>query len=246
MPIEVTAATVAALGLAALLIGLSKGGLGGGFGPLVTILVALATSPSQAIGVLLPILMAGDVVAVTAHRGRWDRGALRRLLPGAAVGVLLASIFLGGVDDRGIEVFLAVFSLLFVAYRLLEQRLVGGVREVGAGVAWVAGATSGITSTVAHAGGPPIAVYLLASGTRPEPFVATTAAFFLVVNWLKVPGYLAAGLLDASMLRLAPLALLLVPGVYLGRWLVRRVDAVLFERVILVLLTVGAVYLLAG
>ena len=244
MPVDASPLTLAALGLAALLVGLSKGGLGNGIGPLVTILVALVTSPSQAIGILLPILMTGDVIALVAHRGRWDGDAIRALLPGAVVGVVLASIFLRSVDDRGIEVFLGLFSLAFVAYRLLEPRLVGRRLDVGRGLAVVAGTASGVTSTVAHAGGPPLAVYLLAARTPPEPFVATTVAFFFVVNWLKVPGYLAAGLLDASMLRLAPVAVLILPGVYVGRWLVRRVDAVLFERIILFLLTVGGIHLL--
>jgi uncharacterized membrane protein YfcA len=77
-------------------------------------------------------------------------------------------------------------------------------------------------------------------------FVATSAVFFFVVNWLKVPGYIAADLLEAGMVRVVPFALLIWPGVVVGRWLVERVDAVVFERLILVLLLVGAIYLLIG
>lgn len=246
MSFELTPALLGAVGLAAVLIGLSKGGLGGGLGPLITVLVALVVRPSQAIGVLLPLLMVGDVAAVVVHRRDWDRGAVVRMLPAAVVGVVVASIFLRQASDRGIEIFLAVFSLAFVAYRLAEPHLRRGRLEAGPGLAVAAGATSGITSTVAHAGGPPVAVYLLAAHTPPVAFVATSAVFFFVVNWLKVPGYLAAGLIDVRMLQVLPFALLIWPGVAMGRWLVRRVAAQVFERVILVLLVVGAVYLLVG
>jgi uncharacterized membrane protein YfcA len=243
---ELTPALLAAVGVAAVLIGLSKGGLGGGLGPLITVLVALVVPPSRAIGVLLPLLMVGDVAAVWVHRHDWDRDAVVRLLPAAVAGIVVASIFLRQASDRGIEIFLAVFSLAFVAYRLLEPRLRRLRLEPGTGLAVTAGATSGVTSTVAHAGGPPVAIYLLAAGTPPVAFVATSAVFFFVVNWLKVPGYVAAGLIDARMLQVLPFAALIWPGVVLGRWLVRHASAQVFERIILGLLVVGAVYLLIG
>lgn len=246
MTFELTPTLLGAVGVAAVLIGLSKGGLGGGLGPLITVLVALVVPPSRAIGVLLPLLMVGDVAAVWVHRRDWDRGAVARMLPAAVAGIVVASIFLRQASDRGIEIFLAVFSLAFVAYRLVEPRLRQLRLQPGTGLAVAAGAASGVTSTVAHAGGPPVAIYLLAARTPPVAFVATTAVFFFVVNWLKVPGYLAAGLIDARMLRVLPFAVLIWPGVLLGRWLVQRVAADVFERTILALLAVGAGYLLIG
>lgn len=246
MPVDVSPATVAALGGAAFLVGLSKGGLGGGLGPLITILVALVTSPTRAIGILLPILMVGDAVALWALRGRWDRGIIVAMLPGAVLGIAAASAFLGAVDDRAVEVVLALLSLLFVVYRLAEPRLLASPPVPGRRGALVAGLASGVTSTVAHAGGPPVAAYLLAARVEPVTFVASSAAFFFVVNWLKVPGYVAAGLLDASVVRLVPLAVFLVPGVVVGRLLVDRVDRRRFERIVLTLLVVGALYLLFG
>jgi uncharacterized membrane protein YfcA len=69
---------------------------------------------------------------------------------------------------------------------------------------------------------------------------------FFVINWLKLPGYMAAGLLDASMVRVVPFAALIWPGVAAGRWLVQRVPATVFERAILALLVLGAIYLLRG
>lgn len=246
MPLELTPLVVAVVGAAAFLIGISKGGVGGGIGPLITILVAVITTPSQAIGVLLPLLMIGDLAAVWVHRADWDRSIIARLLPSATVGVVVASIFLRQTSDRGIELFLAVLSIAFVVYRLVEPQLRRAKLHAGTGLAVTAGLTSGVTSTVAHAGGPPVAIYLLAAQTAPVTFVATSAVLFFVVNWLKVPGYMAAGLLDVSMVRVVPFAVLIWPGVAVGRWLVQRVPATVFERVILALLVLGAVYLLIG
>lgn len=246
MAIELTPLVVVVIGAAAFLIGLSKGGVGGGVGPLITIIVALVVTPSQAIGVLLPLLMIGDLAAVWVHRTDWDRGIIARLLPAATAGVVVASLFLRQTSDRGIEIFLALLSVAFVVYRAAEPKLRRARLRAGTGLAVTAGVTSGVTSTVAHAGGPPVAIYLLAAETSPVTFVATTAVLFFVVNWLKVPGYMAAGLLDVSMVRVVPFAVLIWPGVAAGRWLVQRVPALVFERIILSLLVLGAIYLLIG
>ena len=243
----VTPGVAAAVAVAALLIGLSKGGLGGGLGPLITLLVALVTSPEVAIGLLLPLLMVGDVCALVAHRGRWERELLVRLLPGAAVGVAVASVLLGDVTPGLLRVALATVILGTVAYRIVEPRLGSRRIQVRPWHGALAGFVSGVTSTVAHVGGPPVVIYLLLARTAAVGYVATLAVFFWVVNWIKVPGYLAADLLDWSLLwRLAPTALLIPAGTVLGRWVVHRVEQRTFDLVVLVMLVAGAGLLLVG
>lgn len=245
MSVEITVPLMITIGVAAFLLGLSKAGLGGGLGPLVTVMVSLFVPPARAIGVLLPLLIVGDVFAVWTHRRSWDRGLIARLLPPAVVGVALASFFLGQMSERALRIFLAVLSVAFVVYRLAENRIQSFEFRPGKGWGVAAGFTSGVTSTVAHAGGPPVVVYLLATQTPPITYVATTAVFFAIVNWLKVPGYIAAGLVDISLLtRLAPFALLTFPGALAGRWLVERASKELFDKIVIGLLIVGAVYLL--
>lgn len=240
-----TPAVVAAVASAAFLVGLAKGGLSG-LGPLLTLLVATTVPTKVAIGVLLPILMVGDVAALWAHRGRWDRQILARLLPGAAFGVLVASLFLQSVSEQGLRWMLAAFTLVFVAYRLVETRVARAASVTpGPGWAAAAGTAAGVTSTVAHVGGPPVAVYLLAARVPPRPYVATSAALFFVINWMKVPGYLTAGLFDTDLLRtLAPVVVLIWPGILVGRWFVTVVRQEVFDRFILASLVVGALLLL--
>lgn len=246
MELELSPMVLVVLAAAAFLIGLAKGGFAGGLGPFVTVLVSAVIPARQAIGVLLPMLMVGDVLAFWVHRRDWSRPAVTAMLPAGVLGVVFASVFLGAASDRLVELVLAVLSIAFVAYRLLRPRLSVGEEHAGRGMAALAGGVSGVTSTVAHAGGPPVSIYLLAARTPPVTFAATAAVYFFAVNWLKVPGYAVAGLLDLSIARTLPLALLLVPGTLVGRWLVERIRQEAFERIVLVLLTLGAVNLLIG
>ncbi len=241
---EITPSVVAAVAAAALLVGLTKGGLGG-LGPVITLLVATAVPTKVAVGVLLPILMVGDVNALWAHWGRWDRQAARALLPGAIAGVVVASVFLRAMSERALELFIVAISIAFAVYRITEPRLRSTplvVRPVH-GVA--AGVTAGITSTIAHVGGPPVSVYLLARRVPPRDFVATSALVFTVVNWTKVPGYLAADLFDRTLItRLWPVVFLIPPGVLLGRFVVTRLSQRVFDALILFSLVTGAILLL--
>ena len=108
-----------------------------------------------------------------------------------------------------------------------------------------AGSAAGFTSTVAHAGGPPIAVYLMTVGLEPRRFVTTSAAYFAVINLIKVPGYFIADIFDGELILSTIWSWVLIPvGVGLGRLLVTRIDRALFERVLLVLLGIGLIVLL--
>jgi len=235
-----------AVALGAFLTGLSKGGLGGMMGALITVLLAQVMPIEQGIGLLLPILMLGDVFAVAAHWRRWDTGLIWVLIPGALLGVTLGTFVITNVSSLALRRGLGVIVILFVFYRFFERRILGWLqyqarRWHGA----VAGAMAGFTSTLAHAGGPPITIYLLMQDLHPRVFVSTAALFFAVLNWIKVPYYLYAGLFDSELLwRMIWVAPLVPAGVWTGRLLVERVNKRIFERVLLVFLAISAVILL--
>jgi uncharacterized membrane protein YfcA len=245
---EVTFVVFMTVALAAFTIGLSKGGLPG-LGPLVTVIVALAVPSSVAIGVLLPLLMVGDVGALWALRSHIDGSIVGPVTAGSVIGVAATSLTLASLSPAALEVGIVVVVLLFVAYRFAvlsghgpqaDGSILGGPKA-GA----VAGAVAGVTSTIAHSGGPPIAMHLLARQVQPLTFAGTSAAIFWAINWLKVPGYAAAGLLQPDLLiRLSPTAVLIFPGVLLGRWAAGRLNRGVFEIFVLIGLTAGAVLLL--
>jgi uncharacterized membrane protein YfcA len=230
-----------------LLIGLSKGGLGGAAGGAATPLMALVMPPELAIGLLLPLLMITDVFAVAAHWNRWDRRLLILLVPASLIGITLGTALITTISSEDLRTGLGIFVLIFVLYKIFEARIQRSLHyEPRNWHGYLAGAVAGFSSTLAHTGGPPITVYLLLQNIAPRTFIATSAIYFAIINWIKVPYYVFAGILHPSqLLEIAPLLLLVPVGVVLGRWLSVRIDKSTFERVILVLLIVSAVLLLA-
>ncbi len=236
----------AMLALVAFLIGLSKGGLGGTLGALATPLMALVMPADKALGLLLPLLMVGDIFAVAFYWRQWNGRLALWLIPGAFVGVVLGTVVIIDAPTALLETILGIVILVFVVYKLYEERILGAINYQPKN--WhslVAGSVAGLASTLAHNGGPPISIYLLAQDLAPVLFVATSAIFFFVLNWIKLPFYLYAGVFDVGLLRSDLWVLpLVIAGVFLGRWMALRISRIAFERVIIVLLLITAALLI--
>lgn len=233
--------------LVAFLIGLSKGGLGGTLGALATPLMALVMPADRVIGLLLPVLMYADLFAVALHWRRWDRRIILLLVPASLIGVIAGAIFLSRVSPNTLKLVLGVITLIFAGYKLFESRIHRSVNyQPRAWHGYVAGSVAGFSSTLAHNGGPPASIYLLLQGITPRTFIATSALFFMILNWLKVPFYWRSGLFDLALLRgIALPMLVLVPiGVWVGRWIGLRLNKRTFEQVIVVLLFLSGILLI--
>lgn len=241
--------TLGLIALAVMLVGLAKGGLAG-MGALATPLLALALPPAVAAAVLLPVLIVQDVVSVWSFRKTRSNWIIAWMLPGAALGVALASAFAALVDERLFLLMLGLITLGFGLYRPWVER---GGRMVAPSNSpgWVGslfGVAMGFTSQIAHAGGPPFQMWVAPRRLPHEVFVGTSSILFAAVNWMKVPSYLALGSLNrqtlAAALVLMPLA---IASTYGGIWLVRRLDSARFYGVVYVLMAVlGARLVLEG
>jgi hypothetical protein len=229
------------------IIGLGKGGLGGTVGVLATPLMSLVMPADQVIGLLLPILMIADIFAVASHWRRWDNKLLFLLLPGAIVGMLLGTLFIASITPGALRRGIGVIVLLFVIYKLLEQRITASIQYHPQN--WhglVAGGAGSFASTLAHTGGPPITIYLLIQNVSPRVFAATSALFFAITNWIKVPSYFYLGLFDFELLwQVAWLFPLLPLSVWVGKRVADKVNKVIFDRIIITLLGLSAAFLLA-
>src|SRR5215216_4198656 len=104
------------------MIGLAKGGLGG-LGALLTPLLALVLPVALAVGVLLPMLMVGDVFAVTMYWKEWDLDLVRRMLPAGIVGALAGTVLLSSISPNGLRIVLGIFVLVLVGYRFVSDRI---------------------------------------------------------------------------------------------------------------------------
>jgi len=232
---------------AVVLIGLAKGGFSG-LGALGTPLMALGIDdPVRAAAILLPILIAQDVVAVAAYRKSWDGRVLAAMLPGAAVGIGLGWLLAARISSDAVMAALGAISILFGVYRLAVERG-GQIAASSDSPNWVGslfGVAAGFTSQIAHAGGPPFQMWVMPRRLERDVFVGTSAIFFAIVNWIKVPAYAALGQFTAAN---AIAAAVLLPVAILaslaGVRLVRRVSMERFYILVYVLMIVAGLKLL--
>jgi len=235
---------------AVVLVGLAKGGFTG-LGALGTPLMALGMrDPVRAAAILLPILIAQDVVGVTAFRRTWSGRILAIMLPGAVVGIGLGYLLAATISEAAVMAVLGVISILFGAYRLWADHG-GRISAATDSPAWVGtlfGIATGFTSQIAHAGGPPFQMWVMPRKLDRDTFVGTSAIFFAVVNWMKVPAYAALGQFTlanaAATVILLPVAVL---SSLAGVKLVRKVPMQRFYAIVYWLMIIaGAKLLLDG
>jgi uncharacterized membrane protein YfcA len=217
---------------AVLLLGVSKSGFGAGFGSLAVPMMALSVTVPQAAAILMPVLFVMDVLGMAAFRKDFDLQLLKFLIPFGLVGVAIGALLFKVLDPHTVAALVGLFTLLFLAQRLLFPPRPDSPpppRWLGA----LLTATSGFTSFVAHAGGPPINAYVIPLRLSPVRFTATMAFFFFVINLSKWVPYYALGLLDlrnmATSLVLLPIAPI---GVWVGVHWARRISQVLFYRLV--------------
>lgn len=230
---------------ALLIIGIAKGGLGGGIGILGVPLLALAVEPVRAAAIVLPILIVMDVQATWTYWRQWDRANLRTIVPGALVGIAIGSVAFRYLSADQIRVLVGALALGFALhYYLGGQSGAASRSSYTRGTLW--SSIAGFTSFGVHAGGPPINVYLLPQQLGRTTFQATTVAFFAIVNAVKLIPYAWLGQLDASNLSTSLVLLPLAPvGISLGAWLHRRSSDLWFFRIVYASLVVVGARLIA-
>lgn len=217
---------------AVLLTGISKGGFGGALAGVGVPIMALAVSPVQAAAILLPLLCLMDVVGVRAYWGKWDAANLRVMLPGAVLGIAAGALTFGALSDDAIRILIGGIAVVFTVINWLGV----AARQQASGPSPVKGAfwsaLSGLTSFIAHAGGPPAMIYLMPQQLDKVRFVATMSVFFTVVNAVKLIPYAWLGQLSADNLATSLVLAPLVPlGVKMGIWLQDRVNHTWFYRI---------------
>ena len=216
-----------------LLYGIAKGGFAGGFGIVAVPLMALVVSPVQAAAILLPILCVMDLFAVWVYRGQWVWRELKLIVPASLIGIGVGTLLFGYMSAEFIRLLLGTIAILFTLHHWWQRHgnPHGTLQLFGPGLGVAAAATSGFTSFIAHAGGPPLSMYLLRRGMTRTTFVATTAVFFTAVNYVKLVPYTWLGQFDSTNLEtslwLSPLAPI---GIFFGKWLHDRVSDNFFFR----------------
>ncbi|KIP99677.1 MULTISPECIES: sulfite exporter TauE/SafE family protein [Pseudomonas] len=215
---------------AVFLTGLSKGGFGGALGGIAVPLLALATSPMQAVAVMLPILCLADVVGLKAYWGKWDVANLKVMLPGALIGIVIGSLTFELFNENLIGLLIGIIAISFVLMGLLKSDPTPRPLRSGRGL--TLSSLAGFTSFIAHAGGPPVMMHLLPQQLEKVRYVATINMFFLLTNAMKLIPYTWLGQFTQENLLLSLMLAPIVPlGVWAGLWLQPRINHTWFYRI---------------
>jgi len=235
--------------LGAYMVGVAKAGITG----LSILSIALFThvfpSSKQASGLVLPLLIFGDFVAVFSYRTHTQWRFVWKLLPWTAGGVVLGYFALGHISDRTARIMIGaiIVSLSVLGYwrRYMSAQTQENTGSWHWALAAALGVAAGFITLVANAAGPLMAIYLVAMRLPKMQFVGTAAVFFMVLNLFKVPFMVNLGLITANSfefnLMLAPAVLL---GAFAGRWILLRINQQLFENLVLALSAIAGVLLI--
>ena len=243
---------------AALLVGISKTGVPG-VGILVVPLLASTFGGRPSIGIMLPMLIMGDIFAATWYRRhvQWDK--LIGLLPWVVVGLAIGTVTLqwtarlpdskdviGQMMGALVLVMIAVYFLQkFLGENLTPKSKIG---TAGTGV------SAGFSTMVSNAAGPIMQIYLAAHKLPKEQFMGTIAWYFFTINLSKLPVYIILSMVNPSNpivtkssglfnLMMFPV---IVVGVYIGKWILPRMSQKQFDVAVFVLAAAGAIKLLIG
>ncbi|PIV75380.1 MAG: hypothetical protein COW55_05690 [Rhodobacteraceae bacterium CG17_big_fil_post_rev_8_21_14_2_50_65_11] len=224
-------------GLAAYLMGLSKGGV-----PMIALLsvplMSLFMDPALAAGLLLPIYIVADMYAVWLFRRAFSLRNLTILIPAAIVGVGLGFLAVASVPGDAIKLMVAAIALgyLFQSLRrrFSKREIPPRPADLPRGLIW--GTIAGVTSYISHAGGPPYQAYVLPQQLDKMTYLGTTTIFFAVINMIKVPPFILAGQITWDS---AGQATWLIPCALAGAWSGVKIARLLPERVFFLLVEIA-------
>ncbi len=256
------------LQLTAFIQGVAKAGIPG-MGVLAVPLAAMVLPAKLSTGVLLPLLILGDTIGVGYWRRSADWRSLFRALPWALAGIVAGYFLMKYITNEQLRPVIGLIVLAMLAMHVIRDYFRKPLSAAAAAQAGSAdeteaarthregsplrrrsfaafmGFTGGVTTMMANAAGPVMAIYLLALRLPKAAFIGTSAWFFLMVNWFKVPFSVNLHLIqaDSLTLNLRMIPALLV-GIVLGILVVKRLPEKTFSILVQVLSAVAALRLL--
>ena len=221
--------------LAVTALGLGKGGFSG-TGMIAAPLLALVLPPLQAAAILIPIMIAQDMISIWVYRRNWSAWNLKVMLIGSVFGVAAAGVLAAYVSDAFVQFAVGVIGVAFVLYSTLAHAPAQARRPSAAsGIFW--GGLAAFTSTIAQAGAPPYQIHILPQKLDRYTLVGTTLIFFAVVNWMKLVPFIWLGQFNTTTLTASAVLLpFAIATNFLGIWLVRRTPTERFYKIAYVLM----------
>ncbi len=231
----------ASLGI--ILFGISKGGFAGPASILAIPIMSLSMSPLTAAGILLPILLIMDFLAIYFYWKKWEIKNIKIIIPPALIGIIIGGITFKMTSADSIRILVGIICLLFISFSIFEKNNFIFNPTKNKGRFW--SLISGYTSCIIHAGGQPLSFYLLPQKLNKTIYVGTMTLAFLVVNLVKLIPYYFLNLLIMPNLKISLLLSPLAPlSIYLGYYLHKKFNEDSFYFIIYFFLAISGVKLI--
>jgi uncharacterized membrane protein YfcA len=229
-----------------IVVGISKSGFGAGLGVLSLPLLASQSSINEALAILLPLLIAIDLVGLRRFIKNADWRILKLIVPPAFGGMLLGMIFFTIITPKVLTLSVGIFIMLFLIHMLVASHFDLKEAKPYPWLGRLMGLISGFTSFVAHNGGPPITIFMLREKLIPMVYTSTLGVFFAMINFGKLGPYAYLELLNFKQLATSVILLPCVPiGVYLGFYLAEKISMKWYYRIVQFFLLVASIKLIA-
>ena len=230
-----------------------KNSVGIGAGVFLLLFLTMILPPKISLGLGAPAMLISDLVGVKNYWKEWDSRELSFLLPSAIIGVVLGMLFIQTVSDRTFKLFIGMVALLFSLYHLVKNKHPSDNSTSGLCIRGVTsdklsllfGFLGGIASTLIHAGGMVMSIYLINKHQDKRGFVATLVLFFAIINLLKWIAYTHAGILTLdSAILIWVLSPLIIFGGFVGNIINQKLQYSQFKTIVLILIFVSGLRLL--
>jgi len=230
---------------AIILFGIAKSGLGGSIALISIPLMTIAMPLTEALGIILPILIFSDFIATYKYRKEFDLGTLKLIVPFAALGIVIGSFTFSYFSEDLLKFIIGLMGFLFAGHYFLFKKNKEAKSEKNLIKGGICSTIAGFTSFCVHAGGTPTSIYLLPLRMRKEIYVGTRIIFFTFFNLIKLPLYINLSMTNLETFKqsviLFPVALL---GILIGYKLLKIIEEKLFYNILYALIFVTSTKLL--
>ncbi|ENH97880.1 hypothetical protein J416_02946 [Gracilibacillus halophilus YIM-C55.5] len=235
--------------ISGLLIGFAKAGIAS-MGILVVTIFMMLFPARESVGILLPLLIAADIFAVTYYRRSVVWRHLFSLVPWTLVGIMLGYFVLEWVTNEQLKPLVGIMVLALIVLHISREKLGDRFNELlptSKLFTFSMGVLAGFTTMVGNASGGVMAIYLLVKGLPKKQFIGTGAWFFLFVNVIKVPFYIQLGLITTRSIAFNVWVLpAILIGAMIGVYVLKVIPQKTFQFLVLFFAAVGAIRLIIG
>src|SRR5690625_488221 len=230
-----------------MMIGFTKSGIPS-LGILVVTTLIFVFPAKESVGIMLPMLVIGDLFAVIFYRRNVVWKHLISLLPWVLIGILCGYFVLDIVNNDQLKPMIGIIVLLMIALHVWREKLGKKFNEILPKSLWFTmamGILGGFTTMIGNAAGGVMTIYLLVKGLPKSEFVGTGAWFFMFVNMIKIPLYIQLGLISTSSITLNVMMLpAILLGAFIGVKILPYIPQRVFQMLVLGFAALGAIRLL--